>query len=379
MLAGCDNQNFEQGEEVSTTIQQTDPEASEAFAGRVFESVLGLIDVWAIYLGDKLGLYDALAEGPLTRDELVSQTGTHPRYITEWLEQQVTTGILEVDDPSAGHEARVYTLPAAHREVLCDRDSLNYLTPFARLMTAGGLQLPALLDVYRNGGGVPWEQFGPDMRTGQADMNRPWFINALGTDWFPSVPDLHLTLQQTDVRVADIGCGEGWSSIAIAQAYPGATVDGFDIDEASIVAAREHAQNAGVADRVRFHQVDGSVTTGEDTYDVVTLFECVHDMAHPVDVLETARNLVKPEGHVVVMDEAVGDAFGDRSDEVERLMYGFSLFVCLPDGMSHEGSTATGTVMRPAKLEEYARAAGFAGVSVLPIDNDLWRFYSLEL
>ena len=363
---------------MTATVPETDPEATEAFAGRVFESILGLIDVWSIYLGDKLGLYDTLADSPMTLDDLISRTGTHRRYIAEWLEQQVTTGILEVDDPRVDDDSRVYSIPAAHREVLCDRDSLNYLTPFARLMTAGGLQLPALLDAYRNGGGVSWEQYGPDMRTGQAEMNRPWFVKALGTDWFPTVPDLHERLQLDDARVADIGCGEGWSSIGIARAYPQATVDGYDIDEASIIAAGEHAQNAGVADRVRFHLVDGSEAGGEGSYDVVTLFECVHDMAHPVQVLEQARDLVKHDGHVIVMDEAVGDAFGDRHDEVERLMYGFSLFVCLPDGMSHEGSVGTGTVMRPYQLEEYATAAGFGGVSVLPIENDLWRFYSLQ-
>jgi len=361
---------------MTTQIQQADPVETEAFAGRVFDSVLGLIDAWSIYLGEKLGLYDALAEGPMTRDDLVSQTGTHWRYVTEWLEQQVTTGILEVDDPKAGHEVRLYSLPPAHREVLCDRDSLSYLAPFVRLVTAGGLQIPALLEVYRAGGGVPWEQYGADMRTGQAEMNRPWFMNALGTDWFPMVPDLHERLNVTDARVADIGCGEGWSAIAIAQAYPNLTVDGFDIDEASMVAAREHARNAGVSDRVRFHHIDGSEVLGEGAYDVVTLFECVHDMSHPVDVLTGARRLVKGDGHVVVMDEAVGDEFGASSD-VERLMYGFSLLVCLPDGMSHGDSVGTGTVMRRSQLEAYATAAGFSGLEVLPIENDLWRFYTL--
>jgi SAM-dependent methyltransferase len=238
--------------------------------------------------------------------------------------------------------------------------------------------MPALLDAYRNGGGVSWEQFGPDMRTGQAEMNRPWFVNALGSDWFPRATHVHERLQVADARVADIGCGEGWSSIGIAQAYPGLTVDGFDIDEASMIAAREHAMRAGVGDRVRFHTLDGSDVSGDGQYDVVTLFECVHDMAHPVEVLETARRLVKEDGHVVVMDEAVGDVFGERDDEVERLMYGFSLFVCLPDGMSHDGSVGTGTVMRAPQLEAYAREAGFNAITVLPIENDLWRFYALE-
>lgn len=362
---------------MTATIQSNEAELTEAFAGRVFDSVLGVIDAWSMYVGDKLGLYEALADGSMTRDELAAQTNTHWRYIGEWLEQQVTTGILEVDDPMAPADSRVYTLPAAQRDVLTDRESLNYLTPFVRLITAGGMQMPALIDAYQNGGGVPWEQFGPDMRTGQAEMNRPWFLHALGSEWFPGVPDLHERLQQEDVRVADIGCGEGWSAIGIAQTYPGLTVDGYDIDEASIVAARQHAIDAGVGDRVRFYHADGSDASGHGKYDVVTLFECVHDMAHPVPVLETARRLVKPDGHVVVMDEAVGDVFGERSDEVERLMYGFSMFVCLPDGMSHDGSVGTGTVMRQSQLEEYATTAGFAGVEVLPIQNDLWRFYTL--
>jgi len=363
---------------VTTTMEPTQTETTEAFAGRVFDSVLGLIDSWSIYVGDKLGLYDALAQDALTRDEVASQTHTHWRYIGEWLEQQVTTGILDVDDASADAADRVYSLPEAHREVLVDRDSLNYLTPFVRLVTAGGLQLPALLDAYRNGGGVPWEQYGDDMRTGQGDMNRPWFVNALATDWFPNAPEIHERLAQPDARVADIGCGEGWSSIAMAGAYPGLTVDGYDIDEASISAARRHAADAKLSDRVRFHHVDGDAVSEKGVFDVVTLFECVHDMSDPVSVLESVRDLVKPDGHVVVMDEAVAEAFGDSTDEVERLMYGFSLFVCLPDGMSHEGSVGTGTVMRPSKLTEYATAAGFSGISVLPIENDLWRFYELD-
>lgn len=364
---------------MTTTIETRDVEAVEEFVGRVFESVLGALDTWSIYLGDKLGLYDSLAGGPLTRDELVSETGANWRYVTEWLEHQVTAGILEVDDPKANAADRVFSLPAPHREVLCDRDSLNFLTPFVRLVTSGGIQLPALVEAYRSGGGVSWEQFGADMRTGQAEMNRPWFINSLGSDWFPNAPEIHDRLSRKDARVADIGCGEGWSTIAIAKAYPDLTIDGYDIDEASMVAAREHALAEGVSDRVRFHHVDGSTVDSTGEYDVVTMFECVHDMPQPVGVLETARRMAKDDGHVVVMDEAVGDAFGDRDDEVERLMYGFSLFVCLPDGMSHEDSVGTGTVMRPSKLEEYARAAGFDGISVLPIENDLWRFYQLHL
>ncbi|MGI9647798.1 MAG: class I SAM-dependent methyltransferase [Acidimicrobiia bacterium] len=352
-------------------------QTAEAFGERLFEAVLGAMDMWSIYLGEKLGYYDALSAGDaLNKDDLATATSTNARYTCEWLEQQAVTGILDVDDADLPPAERRYTLPAAHSEVLTQRDSLNYLAPLGRLVTAGGIQLPALIEAYRTGGGVPWEQYGPDMRTGQAEMNRPWFLAALGSDWFPAVPDLDARLQGGG-RVADIGCGEGWSSISIAAAYPDVTVDAFDIDEASIVAARSHAEAAGMADRVTFHSTDAGTLALEGSFDVVTAFECIHDLPDPVGVLGTMRSLAKADGHVVVMDERVGEKFEGRGDEIERVMYGFSLFVCLPDGMSHPASAATGTVMRPETLREYAREAGFDDIEILPIEADFWRFYRL--
>lgn len=355
----------------------TPQQSSEDFAERVFGAVLGTLDTWAIYVGDKFGLYDELALAPSTQPELSASSGMHERYLREWLEHQVTGGLLAVDDPENDPASRIYSLPAGHAEVLTDRDSLAYLTPFVRLVVAGGIQLPALLDAYRSGGGVPWSQFGVDMRTGQAEMNRPWFINELGSSWFPSVPGLDDRLRRGG-RVADVGCGEGWSSIAIAEAYPNSKVDGYDIDGPSVDAASRHAEAAGLSDRIRFHVVDPSESEVSTGYDVVTAFECIHDMPDPVGVLAKIRRMVADDGIVVVMDEAVGDVFGDRIDEVERLMYGFSLFVCLPDGLSTRPSVGTGTVMRPSTLEGYAKEAGFAGIEVLPIENDLWRFYELK-
>ena len=349
----------------------------EEFSGRLFDAVLGAMDMWAIYLGEQLGFYAALvSDGSMTPDELSEAVSTDARYTREWLEQQTVTGILDVDDPSLDAGDRRYTLRASHAEVLTNRDSLDYLAPFVRLVTAGGIQLPALVEAYRNGGGVSWEQFGPDMRTSQAEMNRPWFLKALGSDWFPSVPELHDRLLKGG-RVADIGCGEGWSSIAIAQAYPGVTVDGFDVDTPSIEGARRHAQDAGVSERVRFHDADAGSLGFEREFDVVTAFECIHDLPHPVPVLTTMRNLAKEDGQVVVMDEKVSESFPGRGDDVERVMYGFSLFICLPDGMSHPGSAATGTVMRPDTLRKYAQEAGFSDLETLPIENDQWRFYRL--
>lgn len=358
------------------TMTATTP---DEFAGNLVGSMLGALDTWAIYMGDKLGLYQAMAGGgPMTQPELVSLTGIHARYAREWLEQQVTSGILTVDDPARPATERVYALPDAHKTVLADHDSLAFMSPFVRVVAAAGVQLPQHVEAYRTGGGVSWEQFGPDMRTGQAEVNRPWFLQHIGNSWFPTVPELHASLQDGG-RVADIGCGEGWSSISIALAYPQARVDGYDIDAPSIEAARRHASEAGVADRVSFHHADAAQAEQHGTYDVVSAFECLHDMPDPVSVMRRMRELVKDEGVVFVMDEAVGDAFGDRDDEIERLMYGISLFVCLPDGMSHEDSVGTGTVMRPSTLRAYATEAGFSDVDTLPIENDLWRFYRLRM
>lgn len=199
-------------------------DATTEFANRVLAGILGTYDTWAIYVGDKLGLYRVMRERPsLTHGELAAATGVDARYVREWIEQQAVTGFVTYDDPAAPAEERRYTLPPAAAEVLTDTESLAFLAPFVRLVTAAGIQLPALLDAYRHGGGVGWREFGEDMRTGQAEMNRPWFLHAMTTDWFPHVPEIHDRLTG-GARVADIGCGEGWSSIGLALGYPRATV-----------------------------------------------------------------------------------------------------------------------------------------------------------
>lgn len=345
-------------------------------ADRLFGAVLGTFDVMSVYVGEKLGLYEGLRQGFTSRDELASYTGVHWRYVGEWLEQQTVTGLLTADDPARPAGERTYRLPAAHAEVLLDGDSLTYMSAFLRLVASAAIRLPDLVDAYRSGTGVSWRQFGDDTRTGQADMNRPFFLQSIGRDWFPAVPDLHARLG-AGAKVADIACGEGWSAIAIALAYPETTVDAFDVDLPSIEAARRHAQEYAVADRVTFHHGDAAQIVAPDTYDAVVGFEFVHDLPSPVDVLATMRSIAKPDGIVVVMDEKVGDRFTGDGDDVERVMYGFSLFVCLPDSMSHQPSVATGTVMRADTMRQYALEAGFSGIEILPAEADLWRFYRL--
>jgi 2-polyprenyl-3-methyl-5-hydroxy-6-metoxy-1,4-benzoquinol methylase len=192
------------------------------------------------------------------------------------------------------------------------------------------------------------------------------------------VPAVHDVLSRPDAGIADVACGHGWSTIALARAYPDAIVDGFDLDRPAIDSAREHA--AGI-ENVTFSELRGEqlAEQGEERYDAAFVFEALHDMPDPIAVLTALRRALRPDGIAVVMDEAVAETFAAPGDEVERAMYGYSILMCLPDSLSTPGSIATGTVMRPATLERYARAAGFRATSVLPIEGfAAFRFYLLE-
>jgi predicted O-methyltransferase YrrM len=357
------------------TIAPESQDATAAFADRLMTATLGWVDLMAAHLGSQLGWYEALAgHDGLTAAELAEATRTDARYAREWLEQQAASGMLrasgEDDDAS-----RTYRLAPGAAEVLLDRSSLSYLEPLARMAAAAATQLPALLEAYRTGGGVSWEQLGAYAREAQADMNRPWF------DQLPSllagVDRIDQVLRRSGARIADLGAGGGWSSIALAQAHPGLRVVGFDVDESSVEDARRNAAEQGVADRVEFLLADAALMAEHGPFDAVFAFEALHDMPHPVEVLAAARAAVADDGVVVIMDEATAEHFTPDAGDLERLLYGFSIFVCLPDGMSHRPSAATGTVMRPDTLRRYAREAGWDDIRVVVPEFGLWRFYEL--
>jgi 2-polyprenyl-3-methyl-5-hydroxy-6-metoxy-1,4-benzoquinol methylase len=241
-----------------------------------------------------------------------------------------------------------------------------------------GSVLPALLDAYRTGGGVSWADFGEDAREAQAAQNRPIFLHLLGTVWLPAIQDVDARLSAaTPARVADIACGAGWSSIAIAKAYPNVRVDGFDVDEPSVALARANAAEHGVADRVAFHVRDIAAPGVTGRYDLVIGFEMLHDLSRPVEALAAMRGMLAEGGAAIVVDERVAEQFTAPGDELERLFYGFSTLCCLPAGMAEQPTAATGTVMRPATLRGYALAAGFQDIAILPIEHDLFRLYRL--
>jgi 2-polyprenyl-3-methyl-5-hydroxy-6-metoxy-1,4-benzoquinol methylase len=346
---------------------------------RLFGSALGAMDLLCVYVGDRLGMYRALADaGPSTSAELANVAGVNERYSREWLEQQAMAGILEVEDASATDAERRYALPAGHDEVLLDGGSLNCMAPIAEVVVGCALPIHDVLEAFRTGDGVPYADYGTDLHEGQARFTRPLFDNLLASDWFPAVPAIHDRLVgNPPARVADVACGLGRSSIAIARGYPKVKVDGIDLDEASIARARKLLPGSGVEGRVAFHCCDAADPELSGRYELVTIFEALHDMSYPVDVLQTARGLLADGGWVFVADERTAERFSLEAGGVERLYYGFSVLHCLPVGMVGENTAGTGTVMRQDTVRGYAEEAGFAGCEVAPIENDFWRFYLL--
>ena len=350
----------------------------EAFAERLFRDMLGAVTTANIAIGERLGLYSILqAAGPLSPSGLATRAGIAERYAREWLEQQAADGVLEVANQASDPSERQYSLPAGHASILADREDLDFMAPFARLIMSGAAQLPGIVEAFQTGGGVPWDQYGDDMREAQGDANRPLFLHQLAQEYLSAIPDVAAILgRDGEVRVAEIGSGMGWAAIGLARTYSNVCVDGYDLDGPSVVRANEHAEQAGVADRVRFFNQDAA--SAEGTYDLVTAYECLHDMPRPVDVLAAMRSILAPGGACIVMDERAGEEFTAPADEVERLLYGISVLVCLPDGMSHPPSVGTGTVIRPSTLRGYAQDAGFADVEALDLDHPLFRFYRLQ-
>jgi 2-polyprenyl-3-methyl-5-hydroxy-6-metoxy-1,4-benzoquinol methylase len=346
---------------------------------RLFTAGLGMAEVMTVYLGDSLGLYRALEQaGSMTAAELAQGAGILERYAREWLEQQAAAGILAVEDATAAADERRYHLPPGHIEPLLDLDSPHSMAPFCRSFVAISGALPDLLAAFRSGGGVGWSAYGQDAIEAQGDFNRPWLVGSLGTEYLPSIPDLHEALLRPGAAVADVACGVGWAAISLARAYPNITVDGFDVDEASIEIASRNAKEAGVADRVRFEARDAADPALQNRYDLAMVVEAIHDLSQPVAVLSAIRDMLKPGGTLIVADERTDDAFNAPASEMERLFYTYSVLACLPTAMDDPTSAATGTVMRRATFEGYAKQAGFDGVSVLPIEHDFLRFYRLD-
>ena len=362
-----------------TTASSADARRDE-LVERLFGSALGAMDLLCVYLGDRLGMYRALADaGPSTSAELAGAAGVNERYAREWLEQQAMAGILAAVEPDASDAERRYAVPAGHDEVLLEGDSLNHMAPMAQLLVACALPIHAVLEAFGTGDGVPYADYGADLHEGQARFTQPLFDNLLASDWFPAVPAIHDRLAgDPPARVADIACGLGRSSIAIARGYPKVVVDGIDLDQASIARAKQLLPGSGVEDRVAFHCRDaGGSPTVRRAYDLVTIFEALHDMSYPVEVLQTARGCWTavacslptrgpPSASRWTPETWSASTTGSASCTASR--WGWSARA--------QRELALSCVRTPCAATRTRLASRIARVA--SIENDFWRFYLLR-
>jgi 2-polyprenyl-3-methyl-5-hydroxy-6-metoxy-1,4-benzoquinol methylase len=343
------------------TATAIDPERISAFAGRLFGAATASLELATVYLGDRLGLYRALAErGPLTAAELAQATATHERYVREWARAQAVCGILELDEDR-------FRLPPEHAEGLVNRDSPTYLVPLAAMHANGALLMRDLLDAFRHGGGVGYERYAAEFRDAQQDLTRPLYLHNLG-DWIAALPDAHERLT-AGARAIDVGCGAGIAAVELAKRYPFARVEGADLDEASIDLARANARAAGV--EVRFHTRDASEPGLGGPYDLITLFDSLHHLARPVDALRRLRAVLAPGGTVLVAESRA-------EGEFERFTHLVSVIHCLPTAMAEQPSAGMGAVVEPETVLALAAEAGFAHAEVAPIEHEMLRFFVLR-
>jgi SAM-dependent methyltransferase len=352
---------------------------------RLMDQTIGALELFAVHIGRQLHLYDALdRHGPLTAPQLAERAGIDGRYAREWLEQQAVAGVLDVVDSPTGASAgapvapdtRRFALPPAHRGALLDPVDGDHLAPFAGMVVGIAGVMDEVVDAYRTGAPVPYARYGPVFRQGQGDINRPAFTTDLVKAWLPAVAGVSDTLAAGG-RLVDVGTGHGWSAIAAKAAWPAADVVGVDTDEASIAEARQNAAASGVD--TRFEAVDpaGVALADLGPIDVVLVLEALHDMSDPTAVLAAARVALAPGGVVVVADEAVAERFTAPGDDIERMMYGWSVSHCLPASREQQPSAALGTALRPSTVADLATTAGFATCDVVDVDAGFFRIYRL--
>ncbi|HSL58692.1 MAG TPA: class I SAM-dependent methyltransferase [Acidimicrobiales bacterium] len=357
------------------TVHET---ARDGLAERILESLLGAMELLSVEIGLRVGAYRALRDhGPATPPDLARRAGIELRYAREWLEQQATAGIVAVDHDADDPDDRRFALPSGHAEVLLDPESPAALAGAGSQLLGLASAVDAVVEAYRTGGGVPFADYGGDLRHGIGAMNRPAYVHEVD-GWLAAIADVHPAIGAAR-RVIDVGCGVGWSTVALARALPHAEVAGIDLDPASIDEAVVNAAGTEVSDRVRFAVGDGAhLTVDGRRADLVALCEVLHDSAHPVELLRRAREATDPDGVVMVIDERAAEEFGAIGDPVERLLYAYSVTHCLPATMAEDPSHATGTVIRPATVAAYALDAGFGTCREIPIENPLWRCYLLS-
>jgi SAM-dependent methyltransferase len=305
-----------------------------------------------VVVGHRLGLYRALAEGPATPDQLAQRSGCHPRYLAEWLAGQAAGGYVTYDAASA-----TFSLSEEQAFALTDPDGPVYL-PGAFVLALGALRAePRITDAFRTGAGLGWHEQDADVFDGCELFFRPGYVANLVTSWIPALDGVEAKLR-TGAQVADVGCGFGASTVLLAQEYPASRVVGSDYHGPSIDQARKRAADAGVAGRAEFEVESAQTFTGSG-YDLVTTFDCLHDMGDPVGAARHVRESLAGDGTWMIVEPAAADTVEGNLNPVGRIYYSTSTFVCVPNGLSQPGGYALGAQAGEAAIRQVTADAGF--------------------
>ena len=339
-----------------TTTQpapEVDTEKVMQFVFRAVDEVGATLNAALVVMGDKLGYYRILAaEGATTAAELAERSGTAQPYVREWLNAQAAGGYVTYD-PDSGR----YTLPAEHAVALTVEDSPAFLPGFFQIALGTVHDAEHVLDAARGGSGVGWHEHHTDVHVGCERFFRPSYHANLVDSWLPALDGVVPKLV-AGASVADVGCGHGASTILMAQAFPRSTFVGSDYHPESIETARRRAADAGVDDRVSF-EVSPAGGFGGSGYDLVTMFDCLHDMGDPVGAARHVRQALAEDGTWMIVEPMAGDRIEDNLNPVGRAYYGFSTLLCTPSSLSQDVGLALGTQAGPARINDVATAGGF--------------------
>jgi 2-polyprenyl-3-methyl-5-hydroxy-6-metoxy-1,4-benzoquinol methylase len=341
-----------------TTIENPtiDQAKLAAFVGQAVTDMGAAISGLLLHIGDRLGLYKALADaGPITSAELARRTGTTERYVREWLGNQTAGGYV-VHDPIEG----TYELPAEHAKVLADEDSPVFLAGAFETIAACYTDHDVLVDAFRTGAGVGWDAHDQRLFSGIVRMFRPSYAAYLVDGWLPALDGVVEKLR-AGASVADVGCGLGASTMIMATAFERSTFAGFDIHQASIERASTAAAEAGVQPRVRFEVASAKELPGQG-YDLVCMFDALHDMGDPVGAARQIRRALSPDGTLLLVEPNAGDDLEDNINPVGRTYYGLSTVVCTPGSLDQEVGLGLGAQAGERRLTSVLREAGFTSV-----------------